>query len=1555
VFKLLLVGEMGVGKSTFIKRLASESFSGTYQTTNSVDVIEMVFFTNHGAIQFDIVDGLAGISDPTKREDNYRGGQCAIIMFDVTSPVSYRRVPLWHRDIKKVCDEIPMVMCANKIDRDDRKVKMEQLRSDLPCFETSVKKYQDVQSPFLAIARMMLGRADIKMVCPPRTIPKVLQGNDEEAEKRRASMQRFKELMDQYYSALFPGETSVEDGDKHVPGRLCSNRLSLARPTTSRNAVAHMSVSVNKQMPSLTCNESKNDSITTAMPPFKPLLSQTSSPSALQKSTRDGKKTLEDLSAASMPSSTENRQTADTRPISTGRRGSLAIARASITRAHRNSASLELTSLPGQVTPQMLHHHRADRIPLQGVNSAEEYEEALRTMTRKSLAKASQASNKRRSVTLAKPPMDIATREELEDAMRKSEEIEKQRAIFLLSAEELTNDVKDANGNEDKSEIIDEVEDQENTCECLVKGSGELVPDVEEIAGIVGVSTAVVEFIEVPSVEAAHAALEIGGKTHLAVAEAERDQIDLLNNLDDEDANRATVFGGEWFGTSVAVKFIRCSSKEEVETLYGELATVSTMHHPRLAAVMAVCKDLDPSEGTVALLTEFLDRGSLYSILHDTSPAAMQLRPKTVLHKLHMCSDIVAAMRFLRNHRLNHHNLKSHNILIDNEGRPKLTDFGMKSLNSYALGKARSIAWTAPEVLKGGDTDEKADVYSFGVVVWEIFTCSIPWENAATDKIIDLVVDKGQRLPIPKEGQGIPTTVLDLLLQCFGPAQSRMTFDELAKTLKDIESAEKANPTDTQAERPLSHGTMHQQLQFLRAKFLSGEEDELEWLMVSKEAGAYKYAHNKLGEAEDKYYKALAEMENSEQKIEATADFVTKCTKQFNDCIRVREGIESGEVDAQNTVKLSQKVLQGIITMDALNPDQKLPSVLSYFSDGTKTDMLAFVDESNLLRATEIADNCKSKALPEEKRNVQRAVAQLQKDADLALRDIERWTKREKDCDDYATCMEKEELEWLDRERSANEESLAIMRSYIPIGVQNMTVDELKGAVMQKGGMFSTELLLELKKNKCLHWFVTHTQDIAMSNFLMGDLKQYFENLEGMDIVELRALACVVPGKFELDGDGRKQDWRARMMAKLKQLVMQENGEMVRGGWNAAKGERTWVQLAPLKPQQQRRSVYSYPTKVQCDLKVKQFGEKQALFEKKRAALIAIEGEYLDSKTEYDIILTEMRDQDIKNTYGADQLLRVKDMAKQQLASVSSIKKKLEDEVKRIDKQMKDSPITMEQFKESMDDLNRFLQRKGINYFDAKAPVKIEGVFDREPLVTKAKREVAKMLSPEEEAARRKTEIAAQTRQRQASIESKEEANECQGADEEKVPGGHQPVRKLSNANLAMVERLKTIFPDQSSKSKPIPKMCTGRAKKEATGDAEPASEEKKDEPKMTKVSRSKLLLGFVGGENSMTNILGMGSSEDDAKGGGGMVAMSMMEQIKAQKALKCGGRGGVGSMNAGDRSKEMSMMEQIKARKAGKLGSLPGGDIGGGGIGGGGMGGGGVSMLDMIKARRVE
>lgn len=84
--------------------------------TLGVEVHPLSFSTNFGTICFNVWDTAGQERFGGLRDGYYIQGQCGIIMFDVTSRITYKNVPNWHRDLERVCENIPIVLCGNKVD-----------------------------------------------------------------------------------------------------------------------------------------------------------------------------------------------------------------------------------------------------------------------------------------------------------------------------------------------------------------------------------------------------------------------------------------------------------------------------------------------------------------------------------------------------------------------------------------------------------------------------------------------------------------------------------------------------------------------------------------------------------------------------------------------------------------------------------------------------------------------------------------------------------------------------------------------------------------------------------------------------------------------------------------------------------------------------------------------------------------------------------------------------------------------------------------------------------------------------------------------------------------------------------------------------------------------------------------------------------------------------------------------------------------------------------------------------------------------------------------------
>ncbi|GFS35341.1 RAS-related GTP-binding nuclear protein 2 [Actinidia rufa] len=155
-FKLVIVGDGGTA-------------------TIGVEVHPLDFFTNCGKLRFYCWDTAGQEKFGGLRDGYYIHGQCAIIMFDVTARLTYKNVPTWHRDLCRVCENIPIVLCGNKVDVKNRQVKAKQVtfhrKKNLQYYEISAKSNYNFEKPFLYLARKLAGDANLHFVESPALAP----------------------------------------------------------------------------------------------------------------------------------------------------------------------------------------------------------------------------------------------------------------------------------------------------------------------------------------------------------------------------------------------------------------------------------------------------------------------------------------------------------------------------------------------------------------------------------------------------------------------------------------------------------------------------------------------------------------------------------------------------------------------------------------------------------------------------------------------------------------------------------------------------------------------------------------------------------------------------------------------------------------------------------------------------------------------------------------------------------------------------------------------------------------------------------------------------------------------------------------------------------------------------------------------------------------------------------------------------------------------------------------------------------------------------------------
>src|SRR5712664_3278368 len=176
-------------------------------------------------------------------------------------------------------------------------------------------------------------------------------------------------------------------------------------------------------------------------------------------------------------------------------------------------------------------------------------------------------------------------------------------------------------------------------------------------------------------------------------------------------------------GRRVAIKILNerhANDDQFVERFRREAKNAAALSHPNIVSIY----DRGEAEGTYYIAMEYLDGRSLKELIVARGPAPIHLA-------VDYARQILAAIRFAHRHGIVHRDIKPHNVLVDGEGRLKVTDFGIARAGASEMTEAGSIVGTAqylsPEQAKGTAVDPRSDIYSVGIVLYELLTGTVPF------------------------------------------------------------------------------------------------------------------------------------------------------------------------------------------------------------------------------------------------------------------------------------------------------------------------------------------------------------------------------------------------------------------------------------------------------------------------------------------------------------------------------------------------------------------------------------------------------------------------------------------------------------------------------------------------------------------------------------------------------------------------------------------------------------------------------------------------------------
>src|SRR5437764_6047034 len=194
----------------------------------------------------------------------------------------------------------------------------------------------------------------------------------------------------------------------------------------------------------------------------------------------------------------------------------------------------------------------------------------------------------------------------------------------------------------------------------------------------------------------------------------------------------ADVFLGEdeQLGRKVALKLLHRRFAEDpdfVERFRREAQSAAGLQHPNIVSVY----DRGSFDGTYYIAMEYVPGRSLKQVIRQEAP----IDP---VRAIDITIQILKAARFAHRHGVIHRDLKPHNVIVDDAGHVKVTDFGIARAGASDMTETGSIMGTAqylsPEQAQGHEVSEPSDLYSVGVILYELLTGRVPFdaESAVT-------------------------------------------------------------------------------------------------------------------------------------------------------------------------------------------------------------------------------------------------------------------------------------------------------------------------------------------------------------------------------------------------------------------------------------------------------------------------------------------------------------------------------------------------------------------------------------------------------------------------------------------------------------------------------------------------------------------------------------------------------------------------------------------------------------------------------------------------------
>ena len=176
-FKILTIGESGVGKTSVLLRYTEQKFNKNHLTTIGIDFKAKTINLHSKSIKLKIWDTAGQERFRNITQQYYKGADGIVLVFDVTVRESYEKVTEWMKQINLYTqrDKIGLVLLGNKVDAESREVKTEEgiaLANEFQVkyFETSALNNLNIEESFNALTEEIMTKKNIEINKPSGNI-----------------------------------------------------------------------------------------------------------------------------------------------------------------------------------------------------------------------------------------------------------------------------------------------------------------------------------------------------------------------------------------------------------------------------------------------------------------------------------------------------------------------------------------------------------------------------------------------------------------------------------------------------------------------------------------------------------------------------------------------------------------------------------------------------------------------------------------------------------------------------------------------------------------------------------------------------------------------------------------------------------------------------------------------------------------------------------------------------------------------------------------------------------------------------------------------------------------------------------------------------------------------------------------------------------------------------------------------------------------------------------------------------------------------------------------